>query len=188
MLRDIRKKIVDLTDWIKAIKEELSKPRAPDLADLLIAYYNARNDGAWRRNVRIGNLKDFAEAINFLTEKGIATLEDLEVHLASHSDQTEAVYTSMKAISVQKKKVEDLLHYADLYRETKPIYDEWKGIKWKSKREKFNMEHERDLKMFHMCLIHSLWRFGSGRRSPRCLLRRWVYWRTGNFSGQLRRA
>ena len=56
----------------------------------------------------------------------------------------------MKAMSARKKELEDLLRYADLYRETKPIYDEWKGIKWKGKREKFEMEHERDLKMFRM--------------------------------------
>ncbi len=46
--------------------------------------------------------------------------------------------------------MEDLLHYADLYRETKPVYDELRGIKWKGRREKFEAEHERDLKMFHM--------------------------------------
>ena len=56
----------------------------------------------------------------------------------------------MKTMSVQKKELENLLHYADLYRETKPIYDEWKGIKWKGKKEKFEAEHERDLKTFHM--------------------------------------
>ena len=88
------------------------------------------------------------KAINFLTEKGIATLEDLEARLAAQSDRTEAVSASMKAMSARKKKLEDLLHYADLYRETKPIYDEWRCIKWKGKREKFEVEHERDLKMF----------------------------------------
>ena len=56
----------------------------------------------------------------------------------------------MKAMSARKKELEDLLHYADLYRETKPIYDELRGIKWKGKREKFEAEHERDLKMFRM--------------------------------------
>ncbi len=35
MLGDLRRKIASLTDWIKAIKNELSKPQAPDLADLL---------------------------------------------------------------------------------------------------------------------------------------------------------
>ena len=41
ILRDIRKKIAGLTDWIKAIKEELSKPQAPTLAALLTDYYEA---------------------------------------------------------------------------------------------------------------------------------------------------
>ena len=150
MLRDIRKKIVGLTDWIKAVKEELSKPQAPTLADLLSAYYTTRHAGAWSNKAKVGNLKHFAEAINYLTEKGIATLEDLEAHLAAHSERTEAVNTTMKTMSARKKELEDLLHYADLYRETKPIYDEWKGIKWKGKREKFEMEHERDLKVFRM--------------------------------------
>ena len=150
LLRDIRKKIVGLADWIKAIKEELSKPQAPTLADILIDYYNARNAGAWSNKAKVGNLKGFAEAINYLTKTDIATLEDLEAHLADHDDRTEAVNAAMKTMSTRKKELEDLLHYSDLYRETKPIYDEWKGIKWKGRREKFEAEHERDLKTFLM--------------------------------------
>lgn len=46
--------------------------------------------------------------------------------------------------------MEDLLHFAGLYQETKPIYDELQGIKWKGKRGKFEVEHERDLNVFHM--------------------------------------
>ena len=150
LLQDIRKKIATLTDWIKAIKEELSKPQSPTLADLLSAYYTARNAGAWSNKAKVGNLKHFAEAVNYLTEKGIATLEDLETHLAAQSDRTDVVNASMKTMSTRKKELEDLLHYADLYRENKPIYDEWKGIKWKGKREQFEAEHERDLKIFRM--------------------------------------
>ena len=129
---------------------ELSKPRITDLAALLIDYYDGRNAGAWSSNAKVGNLKDFSQAVNFLTEKGIATLDDLEAHIAVQSERTEAINTSMKAMTARKKELEDLLHYADLYHETKPIYDELKGVKWKGKREKFKAEHERDLKMFHM--------------------------------------
>ena len=150
LLRNIRKKIADLNDWIKAAREELSKPQITDLAALLIDYYDGRNAEAWSRNAKIGNLKDFSQAVNFLTEKGIATLDDLEAHIAAQSERTEAINTSMKAMTARKKELEDLLHYADLYHETKSIYDELKGIKWKGKREKFELEHERDLKMFHM--------------------------------------
>ncbi len=52
--------------------------------------------------------------------------------------------------AARKKELEDLLHLADLYRETKPVYDKWKGIKWKGKREDFEREHEGELRTFHM--------------------------------------
>ena len=118
----------------------MSKPQDSDLADLLSAYYTTRNARAWSNKAKVGNLKYFAEAINYLTEKGIATLEDLEAHLADHSTRTETVNASMKAMSNRKRELEELLHYADFYGETKPIYDEWRGIKWKGKREKFEVE------------------------------------------------
>lgn len=150
LLRDIRKKIAALTDWLKDVKAELSKHRAPNLVDLLNTYYIARNAGAWSNKAKVGNLKHFAEAVNYLMENGLFTLEDLETHLTVRREQTEAVNDSLKAMSAKKKELEDLLHYADLYQKTKPIYDEAKGIKWKSKREKFEAEHERDLNVFHM--------------------------------------
>ncbi len=77
-------------------------------------------------------------------------MEELEAHIAAQGEQTEAVNASLKAMSARKKELEDLLHYADLYRETKPIYDEWRGIKWKGRREKFKLENEGDLRTFHM--------------------------------------
>ena len=73
---------------------------AGNLANLLGAYYTARNAGAWSNKAKAGNLKDFAKAINYLTEKGIATLEDLEAYLAAHREQTEAINAAMKTMSV----------------------------------------------------------------------------------------
>lgn len=47
LMQDVRKKIKALFVWMAEVKEELSKPQTPSLADLLIAYYNQRNAGAW---------------------------------------------------------------------------------------------------------------------------------------------
>ena len=150
LLRDIRKKILALTDWLKEAKEKLSRPQAPNLVDLLSAYYAARNTGAWSSKAKAGNLKQFAGAVNYLTKNGLFTLEDLEARIAAYREQTETVNVSLKAMSTRKKELEDLLHYADIYQDTKSIFDELKSIKWKGKREKFEMEHERELKIFHM--------------------------------------
>ena len=60
LMQDVRKKIKALFVWMAEVKEELSKPQTPSLADLLIAYYNQRNAGAWSNKARTGNLKQFA--------------------------------------------------------------------------------------------------------------------------------
>ena len=75
LMQDVRKKIKALFVWMAEVKEELSKPQTPSLADLLIAYYNQRNAGAWSNKARTGNLKQFAEAVNYLTENKLLTLE-----------------------------------------------------------------------------------------------------------------
>ena len=150
ILRNIRKKVIDLTGWIKAIKEELSQPQAPTLAALLTSYYEGRNAGAWSRDAKIGNLKDFAAAVSYLDEKGIVTLEDLEAHITAQGERAEAVNTSMKAKRTRLDELKELLRLVDIYQDTKPVYDEWKGIKWKGKREQFEREHENELRTFHM--------------------------------------
>ena len=150
LLRDLRRKIAALTDWIEVAREELSKPQAPSLASLLSDYYNARNAGAWSNKVKIGNLKYFSQTVNFLTENQLFSLEDLEAHIAIHDGKLQASKDSMKAKSARKKELEELLRCADLYRELKPIYDELQGVRWKSRREKFKADHESELKQFHM--------------------------------------
>ncbi len=150
LLREIRRKIAALTEWLKAVKDELSKPQSLDLADILGSYYTARNAGAWSNKAKVSNLKQFAEAVNYLTENQLCTLEDFKAHVDAHNDRMETVKASMKTMSARKKELEELLRYAALYQETKPIYTELNGIKWKGKRQKFEKEHERELNTFHM--------------------------------------
>ena len=96
LMQDVRKKIKALFVWMAEVKEELSKPQTPSLADLLIAYYNQRNAGAWSNKARTGNLKQFAEAVNYLTENKLLTLEDLQERLSSVNEEFEALSDSMK--------------------------------------------------------------------------------------------
>ena len=58
-----------LLGWLGEVREELSKPQAPALADLLGAYYGARSAGAWSNRGKVGNLQKFADTVNYLTEQ-----------------------------------------------------------------------------------------------------------------------
>ena len=114
------------------VKEELSKPQTPSLADLLIAYYNQRNAGAWSNKARTGNLKQFAEAVNYLTENKLLTLEDLQERLSSVSEEFEALSGSMKKKSARIKELQELIREGENYQRLKPVHTELNNIKFKN--------------------------------------------------------
>jgi len=61
VIRDIKKKITLLFDWIAEAKAELAKPQAPDLVSLLNAYYTSRRAGAYSQKGKVSNLKEMNE-------------------------------------------------------------------------------------------------------------------------------
>ena len=91
VIRDLKKKIALLFDWIAEAKAELAKPQAPDLVSLLNAYYTQRKAGAYSQKGKISNLKEMNDTFNYLRANGIYSLEDLEHRVSEHSAATESL-------------------------------------------------------------------------------------------------
>ena len=125
------------------------KPKTPSLADLLISYYQDRNAGAWSQKAKGKNLKEFAEAVNYLMENKLLTLEALESRLSAVSTEFDTLSDTMKAKSARMKELQELIRQAENYKRLKPVYDELNGIKWKKQREKFETAHDADLRLFY---------------------------------------
>ena len=149
LITNLRKKAIALQEWIAELKERLSKPDATGLADLLNAYYNARNSGAWSQKAKVNNLKEFSITVNYLTEHGISTLEDLQSHIEMRTGETDSLRVSMNAKSAKIKELKDLLRLAEDYENLKPVFEKLNAIKWKAQREKFKTEHENELRQFY---------------------------------------
>ena len=69
VIRDIKKKITLLFDWIAEAKAELAKPQAPDLVSLLNAYYTQRKAGAYSQKGQISNLKEMNDTLDVYKRK-----------------------------------------------------------------------------------------------------------------------
>ena len=150
LLKDLKRRIAALLGWLGEVREELSKPQAPALADLLGAYYGARSAGAWSNRGKVGNLQKFADTVNYLTEQKLYTVDDLEARVTSHSERIEELKASMGGKRERMEELQDLMEQADRYTELKPIHDQMNAIKWKSKREQFKATHEGELRQFYM--------------------------------------
>ena len=149
VIRDIRKKIALLSDWIKEIKAELAKPQTPDLVFLLRAYYSKRSAGAYSQKGKISNLKEMNETFNYLRANGIYSLEDLERRVSEHSAATESLKKTLDEQTARMKAIKRLYDSSAAFQNLKPVYDGLQKIKFEKPRAKYKAEHEAELKQFY---------------------------------------
>ena len=82
-------------------------------------------------------LKTVAKAVNYLSEHGISTLDELDAALSSVSDKAYSIREGMKTAEQRMKELQKLMEYGRNYQTYKPIQDEYRQIRWKGKQEKF---------------------------------------------------
>lgn len=148
-IRDIRKKIAALAEWLKEVKAELSKPKSPDLVSLLQAYFDRRNAGAYSQKARINNLKGMNTLFNYLMENGIHDLETLEDRVNTLRESSDALKETLDSQTVRMKEIRKLPDYLAAYHEMKPIYDGLQKIKFTRSKEKYKSDHAAELKQFY---------------------------------------
>ena len=149
VIRDIKKKIALLFDWIAEAKAELAKPQAPDLVSLLNAYYTQRRAGAYSQKGKVSNLKEMNETFNYLRANGIYSLEDLEHRVSEHSAATESLKKTLDEQTARMKAIKQLYDSSAAFQSLKPVYDGLQKIKFEKPRAKYKAEHEAELKQFY---------------------------------------
>ena len=150
MLREAKQKIAALIDWLKEVKAELSKPQPPTLVELLSAYYDNRNKGAYSSKARIANLKKFSEAVNYLKAKQLYTTDDLDAALHAMQGEIDTLKKSASGKQTRIKELDELLRMADYYKAGKPVADKLKTIRFEKSRQKYKAEHDEELQLFYM--------------------------------------
>ncbi len=147
-LREIARRIKELLQGLAEIREQLKAPQSPVLTELLSQRLEQRNAGAWSSKARIGNLKEFAQLVLELQERGIVTLADFEAYMNEYREKSDAMTAASKAKAARMKELEELIRFAGEFKRLRPVYEEWNGIRFKKAREKFHAEHEREINLF----------------------------------------
>ena len=134
-----------------------SPPQSPGLANLLMKYLSVQREKSrkysqsWQRQHTADELKTVAKAVNYLSEHGISTLDELDAALSSVSDQADAIREGMKTAEKRMKELQKLIEYGKNYTEYKPIHDELKKLKngWTNKRDKYEEAHRAELTLWN---------------------------------------
>jgi len=149
VIRDIKKKVAALLDWLKETKAELVKPQTLDLFSLLQAYFNQRNAGAYSQRARVNNLKEYSELCQYLLDHGITDITTLEAHVSDLRATTDSLKKKLDAQTAEMKMLRKIPEYFEDYKRLKPVFDGLQKIKFTKGREKYKAEHAADLKRFY---------------------------------------
>ena len=149
VIRDIKKKIAALLDWLKEVKEELAKPQTPDLFALLQAYFDQRNSGAYSQRAKANNLKEYSQLYQYLLDHGITDITTLEAHVSDLRATTDSLKKKLDAQTAEMKTLRKLPEYFVDYKRMKPVFDCLQKIKFTKAREKYKAEHKSELNQFY---------------------------------------
>ena len=162
IIREIRAQIEKLKEWIADLFKVWETapeqpPQSPGLANLLMKYLSVQREKSrkysqsWQRQHAADELKTVAAAVNYLSEHGISTLDELDAALSSVSEQADAIREGMKTAEKRMKELQKLIEYGKNYTEYKPIHDELKKLKngWTNKRDKYEEAHRAELTLWN---------------------------------------
>ncbi len=150
MIAALKASITKLLNWIRTTKEKPTEKQPQALRQLLSDYYQERSTGAWSKKAKVGNAKQFADALSYLSDHDIETLDDLKARLDHIASQAGSLKDQMSASAQRVSDLDEMIRLGETFLRTKPIVEELNSIHWKGRREKFQTAHEADLRAFQV--------------------------------------
>lgn len=135
--------------------EALEQAKEPIIPELLSRYLEQRSEerSGWTAKGQLkGTVGDFnkvQEAMQFLREQEISTVESLDAHLDEISAKVLSIRGSVKKSEKRIKAIDTMLSHIDNYEATKPVHAEYAAIRWKGKKEKFAAAHREELDAYN---------------------------------------
>lgn len=121
------------------------KPKQRDDRIRLLMDIQSKQGAGLQHWAKLQNLKQAAKTLNFITEHGIDTYEELENKLAALTDQRDSTLASIKAAEGRIAELTLIAKYSDTYRKCRSIYDRYKQS---GDKEKFLRGHESEIILF----------------------------------------
>ena len=93
----------------------------------------AQQSAGYKHWATIENLKRAAETLNFLTEHGIGSLEDLSERCDGAAAATARIKAELRSIENEAERLTLTMKHAATYRQLRPLYDHYRQSRDKEK-------------------------------------------------------
>lgn len=154
----VKKGLKMVRGWIdelnneKALREEMLQARGPSIHQMLIDYFDARNDEreGWAAKARI---KGMSRDLIFVKDTeawceahGIYYAADLIAKLDELESRSKAASETISKNDARRKTIAKIKEKAAVYVETKPVFDKYSRTFFKPLKDRYAKEHEDEIK------------------------------------------
>ena len=136
-----------ITARLQRHKAAINAPK-PDTVQGMVDIQKKLSEGkgkGYEKWAKIHNLKQAAKTVNFLSEHGFTSPEELEAALAEAATALDTAGNSLKELERRISGNRELIRQITAYRQTKPAHD---GLKTARKPEQYREQHRSDLARF----------------------------------------
>ena len=148
MMELVHEHLETLTDWIGTLDAEMSGDRPKTLAEMMNAYYDRRNAGAYSQKAKVNNLKEMSQMLLYLQENNIATLDDARLMVQEYNAAFTGMQNDLKSRGERLKELRKLLDHADTVDKLRPVYGAYRNLRFDKQKAKYKSEHEPELRKY----------------------------------------
>ena len=168
-IRNLRNSIAALLEAIKEIKAEMKQPQAESVIIPLTRYFDMRNDRAYSQKAKVSNLKEFNKLSNYLLEKKIYTIEDLEARVEAMRNEVDELKATLDKKTERMKEIRKMPEYLGAFKQLKSVFDDLQKIKFAKAKDKYKAEHASELRQFYAARRKIQDEFPDGKYDSRVL-------------------
>jgi len=165
LMQSIRQMVRSLKGWLSGLKEKkaalleaLEQAKEPTIPELLSRYLDMRSEErtGWTSKGKLkGTVGDFnkvMEALDFLRQKEISTVESLDAYLDKVSGEILSAKTDIRKSERRIKAIDTTLSHIANHGAYKEVYKKYASIGWKTRKEKFAAAHRDELDAYNAAI------------------------------------
>ena len=154
-IRGLQRWIADLNEKKQLLLDALEKAKEPTLSDLLVDYFNLRNEqrSDWSGKAKLKcTVRDFEEvkrAVDYLKAHSLNAIEDLDTAISNLNQTAAPLRRQLKQNENRIRAIAQIKDAAAIHAKLKPIHDTFLKKNFKLTKDAYASQHKEELDAFN---------------------------------------
>ena len=154
-IRGLQRWIADLTEKKQLLLDALEKAKEPTLSDLLVDYFNLRNEqrsdwsGKAKLKCTVRDFEEIRQAVDYLKTHSLNTIEDLDTAISNLNQTAAPLRRQLKQNENRMRAIAQIKDAAAVHAKLKPIHDTFIKKNFKLTKDAYAAQHKEELDTFN---------------------------------------